>query len=64
MGVCTYVPPEKTQLDNPELVVPLNSVAVVGVAHLPHTTRSGPSEIQLRLEPPLPIHLMHQILLV
>ena len=63
-GVCTYVPPQKAQFDSPQLVVPANIVPAVVAADLSLASRNtqlgGPSE----LEPPLRLHLMHQILLV
>jgi hypothetical protein len=66
-GVCTYLPTQKTQLDVPTVFESLDLVAtptgnfdgqlsalgVTGVAHHPRS-----------FEPPLRLHLLHQLLLI
>ena len=65
-GVCTYLPVQKTQLDKSQLDVPMDFAAIVPatcdaqiaaefcVAH----------SLDVPLEPPLRLHLLHQILLI
>lgn len=66
-GVCTYLPPQKTVADCPELGVPFSSVAIVSVLADRHLSAVGVWEQtcgQLATEPPLRLHLLHQILLI
>lgn len=64
-GVCTYLPPQKTQLDCQPALLPfdllaLNPASTAGPSALPWEVLRG----SLALEPPLRLHLLHQILLI
>lgn len=66
-GICTFVPPEKTLADAPQLVVGFDHLAIYPVlagsqAVIGFWTEvaRGPSD----LERPLRLHLLHQILLI
>ena len=63
-GVCTYVPTQKMQIDGPQLIVPVDVVPALAAVDFSLASRftrlRGPSD----LEPPLRLHLLHQILLV
>ena len=66
-GVCAFLPSQKVQLDSPELIVPLDSVAVLPafsdmqlLAASPWEVSRGPTAVS----PPLRLHLLHQILLI
>lgn len=64
MGVCTYVPPQKTLIDSPQLTVLCDVTAAIGVADFARTSRPDRPWGQLTPEPPLRLHLLHQILLI
>lgn len=66
-GICTFVPPEKTQLDLPQLVVGFDHLAVAValadsqiVSAFWTEVAGGPSELKSQL----PLYLLHQILLI
>ncbi len=66
-GICTYLPPQKTSLDAPELIVPFDFVALtLATSHLSASPEAswdaaispGSSGCAHRL------HLLHQVLLI
>ena len=66
-GVCTFLPPEKTLIDAPQLVAGFDHLSVFpALAESQDVSANwtrvvhGPSE----LEPPLRLHLLHQSLLI
>lgn len=66
-GVCIYVPSQKVQLDSPELIVPLDFVAVLTAFSDMQQASTAPWEISrgpTAVSPPLRLHLLHQILLI
>jgi hypothetical protein len=65
--VCIYVPSQKVQLDSPELIVPLDFVAVLTAFSDMQQASTAPWEISrgpTAVSPPLRLHLLHQILLI
>lgn len=66
-GVCTFVPPEKTQIDAPQLVVGFDHLAVSPALTDSQAVSAFWTEVargRSELEPPLRLHLLHQILLI
>lgn len=65
-GLCTYLPPQQTQVDTLESHVPVDFAAIVPatcdaqVAAVFCTVRTH----ETAAEPPLRLHLLHQILLI
>ena len=66
-GVCTYLPPQKVLIDAPQLVNSIDFLAIVP------TTANGyaaagtfwdRTRVAQAPEPPLRLHLLHQIILV
>ena len=67
LGFCTYVPTDKAQVDCPQLVVPIDSLAFVPILADSHMSgmffgdvAKGPPVA----EPPLRLHLLHQVILI
>ena len=66
-GVCTYLPPQKTRLDSPQVVVPFDLVAAVSAsaeAHSGSAWHGGAELHSSHVGPPLRLHLLHQIFLI
>jgi hypothetical protein len=67
-GVCIYLPTQKTHIDAPRIVIPFNHVAVIPALadthHLSAPFRLDGTGGALESEPPLRLHLLHQILLI
>lgn len=64
MGVCTYVPPQRTEIDSHQSTALGDVADEVGVADFSGTSQPDRPWGLLKLEPPLRLHLMHQILVV
>ena len=66
-GVCAYLPPQKTQIDSPELVVAFDYAIVApmraGVPIAPALSWELAGNLA-NVEPPLRLHLLHQMLLI
>lgn len=66
-GVCTYIVPQKVQIDSAHVLAPLDLVASVSVltdAQIAPAARWELARFQVDLEPPLRLHLLHQSLLI
>lgn len=66
-GICTYLQPEKTQVDSPVELVSWDIVAITTAStDLAHGSALAWELAQSRgeLEPPLRLHLFHQVLLI
>ena len=63
-GVCTYVSAEKTQIDGPQLVLPFEIVTLDSAASPLAADPWGCTRDSVRAEPPLRLHLLHQIILI
>ena len=66
-GICTYVLPERTQIDSSDSVASLDFVAVHATAAIALTTdvvRWELGQCSLDSKPPLRLHLYHQVLLI
>jgi hypothetical protein len=63
-GCCTYVQPEKTQLDNVELGIPFDLSAVALEIRMVLACRWQLGADALQSRPPLRLHLLHQFLLI
>jgi hypothetical protein len=67
LGVCTYLPPEKTQLDDSRLDQRFDLVAIAPVlnhTHLVCAPRWLLAAESVPPEPPLRLHLLHRSLLI
>jgi hypothetical protein len=65
-GVCTYLPTQKVQVDTPEVVVPFDFVATLSFAVGADLASALREAVYLPddIEPPLRLHLAHQVLLI
>ncbi len=66
-GICTYLPPQKTQIDFAQVLLPFDHVAVLPAAGSDCLAPTASWEFNcgpLDLKPPLRLHLLHQILLI
>ncbi len=65
-GICTFLPPQKTQLDLTQIVAPVEFLAVSPMidAVADATTRGEQSCSHIPWQPPQRLHLMIQILLI
>lgn len=67
-GVCIYVSPQKSQLDTPQIDLRLDFAAVVVLHADGHPLAAaevrGGADDPRRAEPPVRLHLLHQIFLI
>lgn len=64
-GICVYVSSQKTEIDSTQLVIPCDFVAPALLSHNFVTTELWKSEgTRAHSEPPLRLHLLHQILVI
>ena len=66
-GVCTYLPPQKAQIDPPHLSIPFDLPAPPSAsadAHFASAWRGEFASGPIEPRPPLRLHLLHQILLI
>lgn len=66
-GICTFVPPEKTQIDAPQLAVCFDHLAVCPALADSQAVSTNWTQVTYgasELEPPLRLHLLHQTLLI
>lgn len=65
-GICTYVAPQKVQLDVPLAVAPFDSIAIRSLVVDAHLALGlpGDSADPAEFEPPLRLHLLHSIVLI
>jgi hypothetical protein len=66
-GICTYVPSQKTQVDSTQLVVRFDLAALSPTLESDHIAKVGDWGLRgsrADSEPPLRLHLLHQILVI
>lgn len=66
-GVCTYLVPQKVQIDFPQVIAPFDLVAIPSVltdAQIAAAARWELACCHTEIEPPLRLHLLHQTLLI
>ena len=66
-GICTYVPPVKTQIDAPQLVVDFDHLAISPALADSQAVSTNWTQVAYgasELAPPLRLHLLHQTLLI
>ena len=63
-GICTYLVPQKVQIDSPQAFAPFDLVAIVADTQIASAARWELACCQIEIEPPLRLHLLHQTLLI
>ena len=66
-GVCTYLPPQRTQVDTQHVLLPFDFAAIIsalGDAQVAVALSWERAYHPIRFEPSLRLHLLHQILLI
>jgi hypothetical protein len=65
-GVCSYVAPQKVQLDFPKGVAPFAAIVVDPVLADANLARGGSFDVAhfAEFEPPLRLHLLNQVMLI
>ena len=66
-GTCTYVAPQKVQIDAPQMVAPLDLVAIISTLSDAQVVTAARWELAsgaIEIEPPLQLHFLNQTLLI